>query len=314
MRALIRPAGFALALALATACGTDGTSNQPRKLSGASPAPRTFEPEGPREDATVNSLPEETREWMKAALHEFSAGNPSWSGLRAEWLAMGEREANFLVAVMWGGLLRAQKLAAGELVERARHELALIGEPSIGLMSGIVGGGTAFSFYDDIEEEEKVVPIDDTARREAAEVLTIIGPPAVASLVHLTDNAETKSGRKFALKSLGDMGDGGGPDATSALTQALDNPDWIVRVEAAHALRTRSDESSRQALEGALGDDERLVRQKAADALAARGEAASMDALQAAWESARQAGRLAEASRLNRSVKLLEQVLERRRR
>lgn len=292
-----------LSLAATGGCGSGGARTDTPHTS---PTVR----QGPRTDATVRKLSAETKAMMENALRQFSAGDPAWEKSRAEWLALGEAESDFLVSLMWAALLRSQSLAAGDLVVRARHELAQLGRHSVELMGEMLAGGAAYTFHDDIADEDRVVPIDDSARREAAEVLALVGEPAVPTLAWVFDNAETKSGRKFALAALGNMGSRAGPAATQAILAAVDDPDWVIRVEAVHALRTGEDAAARAALERALSDSESLVREKAADALAARGDPAAVPALRAAQEQARGAGRLAEASRFSRAVVIIEKAAE----
>jgi HEAT repeat protein len=255
---------------------------------------------------TVRSLSAETKAMMERALRQFSSGDPAWEASRAEWLALGEQESDFLVSLMWAALLRSQSLAAGELVERARHELALLGADSVGLMGEMLAGGAAYSFHDEIADEDRVVPIDDTARREASEVLTLIGEPAVPALAWVLDNAQTKSGRKFALSALGNMGARGGDRATQAVLSAFADSDWVIRVEAVHALRTGTDAKGLAALERALSDGESLVREKAADALAVRRDRSALPALRAAEQTARSQARLGEAARFKRAIAIIE--------
>jgi len=255
--------------------------------------------------STVETFSEETREFMAGALRKFSQNDPGWPRARAQWLGMGQRESEFLVYMLWTGLVRMQQLAQPANVERARHELALIGEPSVPMLAAVLSGGTAFSVYDEIDERDVDVPIDDTARREAAEILTIIGAPAVSSLAEVLERAETKSGQKFAIQALGNMGDGGGAYAGATLVAWAGSEDWIVRVEAVQAMRTRSDGATAAALIAALRDDESLVREKAADALARRMETSAIGALTQAAARARGEGKLRESKRHERALKAI---------
>jgi len=94
----------------------------------------------------------------------------------------------------------------------------------------------------------------------------------------------------------------GGETARSTLVGATRDPDWVLRVEAVHGLRSFSDAASRGALEAALGDQDDLVRQKAAESLVTRRETASLPALRQAEAAARGAGRIAEAGRLTEAI------------
>ncbi len=276
--------------------------------------------------STARSFSPETRAFMEAGLRQFSRGDPGWDQTRAKWLAMGDRESRFLVTVLWAALLRVQspemaehlakadkaaarsgsRITGGHLAERARHELAIIGGPAIPTMTAVLAGGKLFTVYDEIEDVDRDVAIDDTSRREAAAILTIIGPGAVPALNDVLRRAETKSGRRFALMALGDMGDRGGADAASTLASWAQSDDWILRVDAVHGMRLMSDGTTGSALIGALSDDESLVREKAADSLAVRGETGAVGALRRAAQSARDRGALGEAARYARAIRAIE--------
>lgn len=299
------------ALAAGCAGGGDGAGG-----SGGTRGPRVTELEARDADTlsgpsrtgptTLESFPPDTRAFMEDGLRCFSRGDPAWPEVRARWLSLGDRESRFLVSAMWAALLRAQQLAASELVERARHELALIGEPSVPLLAAVITGDRAYSLRDEVEQADVEVRIDDLARNEASEILTIVGRPAVPALADAAAGAETKSGARFALKALGNMGDGGGPLAARTLADWARSKDWVLRVEAVQGMRTRTDPVTRDALIEALSDDETLVREKAADALAQRREEAALPALRQMSAWAQENGLLREASHHGRAVKAIE--------
>jgi len=300
------------ALAL-TACASDGGSTSRDPASSADPgssrakgAAATVVKPLSAEDGTARTFDKATNDFMEQGLHQFSKGDPAWEKTRAEWLAMGAREQRFLVSAMFAALIKAQRAGYSDLVQRARHELVLIGPPSVGFMAGILATGTVDTIYDEIAEETKPIRVDDDVRREAAEILALIGAPAAAATVSAADRSETKSGRRFALQALGNMGDRGGATAADGLVRWSQTDDWVLRVEAVTGLRTFSDARTRQALETALTDEEMLVRQKAVEALRARGEKASLPALRRAQSKARNAGKLAESRRLEAAVRSIE--------
>ena len=170
----------------------------------------------------------------------------------------------------------------------------------------MLAGGDLYTVYDEIAEEDKTVSVDDDARREASEVLSLIGEPAAPALASALARAETKGGRRFVLQSLGNMGDRGGEAARGAVLGQVGTQDWVLRVEAVHALRNFSDARTREALLRALGASESLVREKAASALAVRGEASTVPALEQAAETARASGRLREAAAMRRAAALIQ--------
>ncbi len=255
--------------------------------------------------ATIQTFPPETRAFMEAGIRQFSAGDARWPGTRAQWLAMGDRESEFLVQTMWGALLRSQDLNAPDLVERARHELALIGAPSVPLMAAVLSE-SELARPTDAEGRTVSVAIDDGQRREAAEILTIVGAPAVPSLLRVLDSGQSKGGRRFALRALGQMGTRGGSSASQALLEYARGGDELMRIEAITGMRHHRDEATGAALLAALGDGERLVRENAAESLVVRADRSALGAIRAAADRARSSGQLAEARRMDAFVTALE--------
>lgn len=283
---------FPVLLLLAACASDDGSDGSSSGAGGAAV-------DAPPGTPTVQTFPPETQAFMRAALKQFSRQDPNWESSRREWLAMGERETQFLVQTMWGALLASQKRNAPDLVERARHELALIGEPSIPMMADVLATGEVGTAYD-AEGVGHPLQIDDLQRREAAEVLSIIGAPAVPATLSALQRAETKSGKRFALLALGNMGDRGGEAATSTLAEWSRAEDVLHRIEAVTGMRNAKDGATRAALLAALSDEEEIVRYRAAESLHVRGDATAAGAIQEAADRARAAGRLREAKKLER--------------
>ena len=288
-------------LALAACASDDGGSSSDGSSSGSSR--RIDAPEGA---PTVKTFPPETVAFMKAGLKQFNDQDPRWENTRREWIALGPRETEFLVQSMWGALLRMQSVNMPENVERARHELALIGEPSIPLMCAVLNAGAIRTSTDPQTGEERPVNVDDLQRREASEVLSIIGPPAVPAVTRVLDDAETKSGRRYALMTLGNMGERGGDTAARTLAKWAKDDDEVLRVEAVHAMRTCHDAATQSALVAALGDDDELVRIKAAESLASRGDLSMVSVIRSAAQRAASDGRIAESRRMERAAEVLE--------
>jgi len=284
------------ALAAASCAGQGGDAG-----GGASQS--RSRPKGP---TAFESFPPETQAFMKAGLHQFSAGDPQWSDTRAVWLAKGPDEADFLVRNMWAALLQCQAMNQPQNVERARHELALIGEPSIPLMAEFLAGGTVREETDPKTGERRDVVIDDFARGEASEVLGLIGGPAAPAVRDALANAPNKSGKRFALRTLGYIGDRGGAAAYEPLLEYARVEDDVLRVEAVVALGYFHDETTRSALIVSLSDAEQLVRRKAAESLMSRRDATTVSALRAAAERSRGAGKLGEASEMDQSADWIE--------
>ncbi len=296
---------MALALA-ASGCSSDGASSGDPDARSASGDAQTQVTAPSEADGTARTFDPATRDFMMEGLRQFSGGDPAWPATRRRWLSMGRRESDFLVGAMFAALLAAQRVNAPDLVQRARHELVLIGEPYIEFLAGILATGTVATIYDRIEEKEKPIRVDDDTRREAAEVLALIGGPAAAATARSLDRAETKSGRRFALQALGNMGDRGGRVAGDALARWAHDDDWVLRVEAVHGLRSFSDAATRVALETALRDDEKLVRENAVRGLMGRRDRASLPALRRALTAAQDSARLGEARHIRSAIARIE--------
>jgi hypothetical protein len=272
--------------------GAGGASSSPSRAKG----PPEFE-----------SFPPETQAFMKAGLHQFSAADPQWTDTRATWLAKGPDESDFLVRMMWAALLQSQAMNQPQNVERARHELALIGEPSIPLMAEFLAGGTVREETDPKTGEKRDVVIDDFARGEASEVLGLIGGPAAPAVRDALASAPSKAGKRVALRTLGYIGDRGGAAAYEPLLEYARVEDDVLRVEAVVALGFFHDETTRAALIEALSDAEPLVRRKAAESLMNRRDATAAPAVRAAAERARGAGKIGEASEMDQAATWIEQ-------
>lgn len=303
MRRLL-PSAVVLFVALgAAACGSDDAVRGGGRFGGPGAA-------GRRVPATLDTFPAETQTFMKTALRQFSAQDPTWQSTRREWLALGARESDFLVQLIWGALLAGQARNAPDIVERSRSELALIGAPSIPLMAEVLSTGT-LAMTDPATGEEVEVTIDDLQRREAAEVLALVGPVAVPAVIDALERAGTKGGRRAAVQALGSMGDRGGPGAVAALVACSADPDVTIAVESVYGMRNYHDAETRAALLRALAGPEPLVREKAADSLAGRLDASAIPALADAAARARADGRLAEAARIERAARALQRSADR---
>jgi hypothetical protein len=299
----IRFASLVCAAAAAGACAGGGdTASGGDRASPLSPAPATDT--GP---PAIQSFSRETRAFMIEGLHQFSKGDPKWETTRAEWIAKGQAETDFLVSSMWAALLKFQSLNQPAQVERARHELALIGEPAVPMMAQFLAGGTVYTTTDPETGAKREFGIDEMARDEASQVLSLIGAPAVPAVCDALASASTKPGKMSALQTLGYIGDRGGAAAVEPLLQYARNEDYVLRVQAVYSMRFCHDDATRAALIDALGDDDELVRKKAAESLMNRREATAVAPIRAAAERAREQARLAEATELTRAATWIEQ-------
>lgn len=295
---VLRSVWMVLVAVAAGACaGGTGSDGAPSSRSGSGSS-------GPR---AIESFPPETQAFMKAGLHQFSKGDPQWETTRAVWLAKGPAEADFLVQNMWAALLRFQGRDQPAEVERARHELALIGEPSVPLLAAFLEGGKVASAVDEQTGERRDVVIDDFARQEASSILGLIGAPAVGPVREALERTTSKAGKRYALQTLGIIGDRGGAAAYEPILRYLTGDDDVLRVEAAFSLRFFHDETTRSALIQALSDDDDLVRRKAAEALKNRRDITSVPYIRSAADRARADAKLAEANELDRAASWIEQ-------
>jgi len=299
----IRFASLVCAAAAAGACAGGGdTADGGDRASPLSPAPATDT--GP---PAIQSFSRETRAFMINGLQQFSKGDPKWETTRAEWIAKGSDETDFLVSAMWAALLKFQAVNQPVQVERVRHELALIGEPAIPLMAEFLAGGTVYTTTDPETGTTRDFGVDEMARDEASQVLSLIGTPAVPAVCNALANASTKAGKLSALQTLGYMGDRAGSAAVDPLLQYARNEDYVLRVQAVSAMRFCHDDATRAALIEALADDDDLVRKKAAESLMNRREATAVAPIRAAAERAREQARLAEATEMTRAAAWIEQ-------
>lgn len=264
-----------------------------------------------RGEATSATFSPEKRAFMEEGLRQFSRADARWETTRKAWMELGPRETEFLVQTMWAGLLRMQQMSQPNEVERARHELVLIGAPSVPLMTAVLREGEMASRA---EGEEAAPAVDDMQRREASSVLSLIGPPAVPSLLDVCDRARTKSGKRFAIQALGNMGDRAGSSAAVMLARQSASGDDLLAVEAVLGMANYRDPHTRQALVDALRSPEPLVREKAAHSLGARGDIEAIGPMTAAASSARAAGRIGEAQKIERAIQAIESAGTRPRR
>lgn len=252
------------------------------------------------------SFSAQTQTFMKDGLHQFSAKDPQWETTRETWLAMGPEEADFLVQLLWGGLLAAQAGNEPKLVEQARYELAKIGEPAVPMLAECLVGGTVFALPDPETGGSRNVQVDDLARREASEILGLVGAPAVGAVRGALERSASKAGRRYAIETLGYIGDRGGEAAYQPLLAWARSEDDVLRVAAVRALRSFSDETTRSALIQALGDADDLVRRKAAESLMARRDTSAVAYIRAAADRAREGAKLSEAAELDRAASWIE--------
>ena len=260
-----------------------------------SPGERSDEPARPRVELTrASDLPERHRELLAA----YGRGGEDWEVARREALADPELE-RFLVDNLVIEMVRAWSSMAGEIAprsreafERAQGELARLGPASVDVLAGLLGVR------------------DGVVSQLAARTLERIGRGAVAPVAAVLADSDERETRRRAAELLESLPHGGDdePAAQAALAAALaDDPEWIVRAQAARALgvrgaRDRATEPARRALERALSDGDATVELSAAEGLAQLGDPLAVPALIGALERAVGAGDV-------RAVRALERGL-----
>jgi HEAT repeat protein len=102
-------------------------------------------------------------------------------------------------------------------------------------------------------------------RYSAAEALARVGERALTELVQCCEDCRGEA-RLMAMRALGTVGSG---EALKVLSEALDDPDWVVRAFAASAIgEIGPDAAAGRALERAAGDEHPFVASAVGAALA----------------------------------------------
>jgi len=261
----IAAASLVLALLAAAGCAS-GDAPLPGRFGVIEEAPPPPEPlrgafsvPTPSVEAPpTREFSEEERRWFDAAWAAFRAGSPGWPGARAEWVAMGPEAAGLLAENLYRAMVASRARGAIHLVERARNELVLLGEPAVPILVG--AAATRAVRTPDGEE----IRVGQEILHDVAEALSLIGPPSVPGLMDVARSGEKPLVRE-AVWALGNVGDARSEELLLAL--AADG-DWEVRGTAVFALRRRPSPRAGEALLARLEDPEGFVVQRAAEALA----------------------------------------------
>lgn len=250
--------------------------------------------ERPRAELTrASELPESHR----ALLAAYGRGGEDWERARLGALEDPALE-RFLIDNLVIEMVRAWSSMAGEAAprsraafERAQGELVRLGPRAVPVLAGL------------LEAPDGVVA------ELAARTLERIGRDAVGAVAKVLAGPRRDARRRAAqlLERLPHAAEGEGA-VHEALAHALaEDPEWIVRAQAALALgargaRDRDSEPARRALERALADTDAVVAASAADGLARLGDPLAVPALIAALERAQAQGDLRAVRALDRAL------------
>jgi HEAT repeat protein len=219
---------------------------------------------------TVAELPADQR----AVLVAYGQDGPEWARVRVE-LKEDPRRARWLCENLVLELFRAYDVAQlspiGERrgpFERARDELCFFGEEAVPVLVELLRG------------RDGVMPV------VASDVLRRIGEPAIGPVAATLD-CEDPRARRSAAELLGDLPHAGqGEDAVEQRLGRLaaEDPEWLVRAQAARSLGLRgvrhsSPDVARTLLQPVLADPDPAVAREAALALQELGDPAAVPAL-----------------------------------
>ena len=192
----------------------------------------------------------EKTEDLALAKQEFEASLYTKAQMRLEQL-VGERsenvEAQCLLAIVYSRLDKTQRL------ETTAGKLRELGKPAM-------------------DELVSMMKYELNMAEDAAEVLSIVGEPAVDVLIPVLGDA-TERVREIAISVLTTIG----TPAAVSLTQALESPDVLTRAGAARALGDIGDTTAAEPLTKGLGDGNPHVRIAVAAALYKLGDRSHAD-------------------------------------
>jgi hypothetical protein len=208
----------------------------------------------------VREFNKDEQAWLDAAWNIFKKQDPRWPEVRQEWVAMGIEAQSVLADNLYRAMVAARAASALHLVDTARKDLVLLGEPAV---PTVVYGLATRAFRGENGEE---VRVGQSILHDAAETLSLIGAPAVPGLLDIA-----RSGEKVlvteAVWALGNIGDA---RARSTILELAQSSDWQTRSGATLALRGYDDTEVGAMLVRRLEDEESLVVQRAAQAMVAR--------------------------------------------
>lgn len=224
----------------------------PPEFSGALSVPTPSVAASPVREFTA-----EEKAFFDEAWRCFKEDSPRWLLARERWQAMDAAARGLLASTLHRAMVSARAQSAVHLVSRARSEIALLGEDAV---PALVGGLSVRAVR---REDGTVAPVGQAVLHDAAEALSVIGPPAVPGLLDIAGSGEMSLVQE-AVFALGNIGD---PRAEGALLRLSRDPEWALRGAAVLALRRLPGEAARDRLVEALSDPETFVAQRAAQGI-----------------------------------------------
>lgn len=191
------------------------------------------------------------REFMAKALKAFRDAAPDWPALREEWVAMGPAATRTLVENLFQLMVLSGLRNFPEGYDRARKELVILGAHVVPTLTGILER-PVIAYRTAKGPREENLPtgiVNDTV-----ELLLIV--EALPELIQLT-GTKTPSVRRASMRAIGRLDD---PAGVARLARILaESEDWTDRMTAAQALGQMTDERATQALVKALDDPDYVV-------------------------------------------------------
>ena len=255
-----------------------------RAAAGTKEANRKNRSLGDDRKVAVADLTPVEREEITRAWQQFKTHSALW---RISLHAIVERKgagSYVLAENLFRHFFTASVYSNRAEIRRVAASVRVIGEPAVAyfakpLVESLVplGKPVVAEVTDPDKPDTKIkktfhhFKIDDFTRRDAAWVLSQIGPPAVPTLS--SDKllrAAPPSGRRYAAMALGKIGDDAAVRALSRHLQTAQ--DWQDRAAAVKGLgeAMKRNPAARAALERASEDPDAFVRKKADEALSGR--------------------------------------------
>ena len=228
----------------------------------------------------------ELPELQRSVLVDYGRGGEVWDARRAEVRANPELTRflvdNLVVELMRGFHLGSVATTGGRQAafERAQAELVRFGDESAPVLAELLGAPDFMTAFCAV----------DTLKR--------VGRPAVVPTTLLLEHSDWRARQRAAeLLAALPHAASGEPTVFAALTEALEDDEWIVRAQVAKTLgergaRGRELGPTREVLVRALDDDDPAVVRNAAAGLGALGDPGAIQALVATLASGHHAGDL----------------------
>ncbi len=277
-----------LSLTLGGCSGDEASSSSGRNDASGEDGPSTGDQDriqvGDARNVDVSSLSRLERQEIERAWQQFVTRSPLWPVTLRAIVQRGGAGPYVISENLFRHFFTASIYSKKSEIRRVAQSAALIGEPAVAyfakpLVEDLVPLGKAVvaNVPDPNDPKARIrktfhhFQIDDFTRRDAAMVLSKIGPPAVPTLASRELlHAARPSGRRYAAFALGKIADNAAVDALAGYMAS--SAHWQDRAAAAQALGAalRKNRAARPVLEQALQDPDEFVRKKADQALAGK--------------------------------------------